>query len=117
MKQKKIRPSADGSREVWGAIARESTALTEGLHPLGPPDLPLERSAVPSHAAAFSPRTTLPCLSGALAVAASTRALTPSRRALVRGPERVRLGPGEDCLRHPLCHPLAGARSRSPAES
>ncbi len=78
---KKFRPSADGSREVWGAIDREPTVLTEGLHPLGPAELPLERSAVSSHTTAFSPRTHRPRLSAALADAASARALAPSRRA------------------------------------
>lgn len=55
----KNEPSVDGSREVWGAsLASLPPQPRACLHPLGPPERPLDRSAAPSHATALSPAPT-----------------------------------------------------------
>src|SRR5512143_1010710 len=64
------------------------------VYPLGPPELPLERSAVPSHATAFSPSPS-PGPRRRSCVRREARGPCPtSRRANFRGPERVPDGPG-----------------------
>ncbi len=95
----KNEPSVDGSREVWGAFAREPTVSAEGLHPLGPPERPLDRIAAPSHATALTPVATSLTGTNGLASAAPARALAPSRIELCfRGPGRMPRCPGEGSL-------------------
>jgi len=72
-----------------GGLSLASLPSYRGLNPLGPPEPPLERSAVPSHATAFSSPLHLPCLDGVSCVRRTNKGPCPFTSSCVRGPERV----------------------------